>query len=491
MESSERAWRGVPGSDTDVVVDVHDGKEWYTFKRGENASWLVEQAGIDMAKLRELNPHVDLSTTFPGDRVVISSAQDLKPSYRTMVAVVGQPTPTAFVAAKSLSWSSPLAYTGVLIAGIITGAAFSGRGTKVSAMFTSIKSTLDSDVKKKNEEITNLQTQRDAVERELGEAREKWQRNERSIFNLQQLLESATKSDASLKEQISLLKGSLDSKNVDYLRLETSNAKGEELLEQYKRDLANSEAELDALQEAVHNSAFELKDTKSQAVQYEKQAQAYREKVIDMESELMALRGISDEYSDEALAAKEAYKQTLSEIASLKDVNDKLERALTKESEQVTLALNQLDTYRKDMERLELELAASRDDVSELTANITSANTQVGELESELETSRLEASAYSSDLISVKEELKAAMSELETVKSDLQSFQSHQQTQVSEYDESIKLYQAKLSEAESTLQNAQNEANSHIVNLSATRDELKGVREELSSIVNELKAVTG
>ena len=46
-------------------------RTFYTFKPGETVEMLAEYIGVDVSKLKELNPNVDLDFVFPGDRVVV------------------------------------------------------------------------------------------------------------------------------------------------------------------------------------------------------------------------------------------------------------------------------------------------------------------------------------------------------------------------------------------------------------------------------------
>ena len=83
MSSNTRVRRGAARAGTSGEATPRasggDGEEWYTFKHGENTRWLVEETGLDLEALQRLNPNVDLSAIFPGDRIVIREAKALAP----------------------------------------------------------------------------------------------------------------------------------------------------------------------------------------------------------------------------------------------------------------------------------------------------------------------------------------------------------------------------------------------------------------------------
>ena len=56
----ESTLHGVGGTEIDNGAEVPDGREWYTFKRGETITSLLEQSGLDRVTLQKLNPHVQL-----------------------------------------------------------------------------------------------------------------------------------------------------------------------------------------------------------------------------------------------------------------------------------------------------------------------------------------------------------------------------------------------------------------------------------------------
>jgi chromosome segregation ATPase len=262
---------------------------------------------------------MDLTTMFPGDRIVIRGPPSLKPNDRVVAAVVAQPTSSVVVTPRLSTWSSPVALAGVLIVGIVTGAAFAGK-RRLSTVIMALTGNADSQLEAKDNEIDALRAHLDVAERDLTDMREKWLRNEQSLENLQQLLESASRADASLRDQISVLKESLDSRNNDVKRLESSNAEANELAEQYKTKLKNAQGEVDALRETERNSASQLAQVTQMTTQYEGDILSYKSKLLDIEAELMALRELNDGYSDEANTSKEKYKETLSEIAKVTGV---------------------------------------------------------------------------------------------------------------------------------------------------------------------------
>ena len=89
----ESTLHGVGGTEIDNGAEVPDGREWYTFKRGETITSLLEQTGLDRVTLQKLNPHVNLSNMFPGDRIVIKGTANLRPNNHSTVAVVGSSAP--------------------------------------------------------------------------------------------------------------------------------------------------------------------------------------------------------------------------------------------------------------------------------------------------------------------------------------------------------------------------------------------------------------
>ena len=476
--------------DSDVAVSSNDGREWYTFKRGEDVEWLIKKAGLDMATLKSLNPHVDFAKTFPGDRIVIRMKGKSKPKDHAAVGIVAQPTNTVLVMPRASTWSSSIVFAGVLVTGILTGAAFVTRSTRLSTVFMYMRGGgVDSAIRSKDDTIQNLEKQRIAAESELKELQDKWKQSERSIFNLQQLLESASKSDAALREQVNLLKDSLDSKIVDLKRLESSNTEAGELLEQYRRELASSEAELEVVRGAAQGTESQLSEMTTKVSEYEYQMTTYREKAIDMESELMALRELSTGYSNDATATKEKYKETLSEITRLKEMNVKLEIGMGKANEQVTLALNQLDTYRKDMERLERELAASRNDVYELKADVQNANARVGSLEDALEATNDEKSELTIKLKESVTELEATKGEKSRLTNELDGLKSELANLKGELNAVESRLKDKLATAEEALDASNGDKAKLAAELTERTAELDATRDDRSRLANELDSL--
>ena len=481
--------------DADVAVGSNDDREWYTFKRGEDVEWLINKAGLDMATLKKLNPHVDLAKVFPGDRIVIRMKGKSKPKDRAAVGIVGQPTNTVLVMPRPSTWSSSIVFAGVLVTGILTGAAFVTRSTRLSTVFMYMRGGgIDSAIRSKDDTIQNLENQRHAAEIEFRELQEKWKQSERSIFTLQQLLESASKSDTALREHVSLLKDSLDSKDVDLKRLESSNAEAGELLEQCRRELALHEAELEVVRGSAEVTESQLSEMKIKVSEYEYQMTTYREKAVDMESELMALRELSMGFSNDATATKEKYKEKLGEITRLKEMNVKLEIGIGKANEQVTLALNQLDTYRKDMERLERELAASRSDVYELKTDVQNANARIVSLENALDASNNENSKLTIELEDSVTELEATKgdksrltNELSDLKSELADLKGELTTVENKLTDKLAMAEEALAASNSDKSKLTAELTERTAELDAARDDRSRLTNELDSLQAELE----
>ena len=473
---------GVGGTEIDNGAEVHDGREWYTFKRGETITSLLEQSGLDRVTLQKLNPHVNLSNVFPGDRIVIKGTANLRPNNHSTVAVVGSSAPQVVSSSTRtlVNLGSPLM---LVLVCALTGASLVGK-KHLATIIAGLKYSVGSQLADNNDEIEELRSCRDTAERELKELREKSQRNEQALVSLQQMLDSASRADAMLKDQIGILKESLDLKNRDIKRLEDSNEENRISTAQYKNELASTQAALNELKETEQGTMQQLTEATENSKHYENEIAMYKEKLLDTEAELMSLRELSGQYSADAVTSKEKYKETLGEIERVKALNVNLETSLLKSNEQITLNLGQIDSYKKDLQELELKAASTANQLADLTLNFDSANMRIRSLESELESNRLEVSCISEELVSVKSELEASNSELEFARGNLDSSENTAKI----YKDELAAYQQKLDEAREALQTSRQEASDYCEDMTLVRAELEHAREEVESVRQELQA---
>ena len=478
----ESTLHGVGGTEIDNGAEVPDGREWYTFKRGETITSLLEQSGLDRVTLQKLNPHVNLSNVFPGDRIVIKGTANLRPNNHSTVAVVGSSAPQVVSSSTRtlVNLGSPLM---LVLVCALTGASLVGK-KRLATIIAGLKYSVGSQLADNNDEIEELRSCRDTAERELKELREKSQRNEQALVSLQQMLDSASRADAMLKDQIGILKESLDLKNRDIKRLEDSNEENRISTAQYKNELASTQAALNELKETEQGTMQQLTEATENSKHYENEIAMYKEKLLDTEAELMSLRELSGQYSADAVTSKEKYKETLGEIERVKALNVNLETSLLKSNEQVTLNLGQIDSYKKDLQELELKAASTANQLADLTLNFDSANMRIRSLESELESNRLEVSCISEELVSVKSELEASNSELEFARGNLDSSENTAKI----YKDELAAYQQKLDEAREALQTSRQEASDYCEDMTLVRAELEHAREEVESVRQELQA---
>ena len=478
----ESTLHGVGGTEIDNGAEVPDGREWYTFKRGETITSLLEQSGLDRVTLQKLNPHVNLSNVFPGDRIVIKGTANLRPDNHSTVAVVGSSAPQVVSSSTRtlVNLGSPLM---LVLVCALTGASLVGK-KRLATIIAGLKYSVGSQLADNNDEIEELRSCRDTAERELKELREKSQRNEQALVSLQQMLDSASRADAMLKDQIGILKESLDLKNRDIKRLEDSNEENRISTAQYKNELASTQAALNELKETEQGTMQQLTEATENSKHYENEIAMYKEKLLDTEAELMSLRELSGQYSADAVTSKEKYKETLGEIERVKALNVNLETSLLKSNEQITLNLGQIDSYKKDLQELELKAASTANQLADLTLNFDSANMRIRSLESELESNRLEVSCISEELVSVKSELEASNSELEFARGNLDSSENTAKI----YKDELAAYQQKLDEAREALQTSRQEASDYCEDMTLVRAELEHAREEVESVRQELQA---
>ena len=478
----ESTLHGVGGTEIDNGAEVPDGREWYTFKRGETITSLLEQTGLDRVTLQKLNPHVNLSNMFPGDRIVIKGTANLRPNNHSTVAVVGSSAPQVVSSSTRtlVNLGSPLM---LVLVCALTGASLVGK-KHLATIIAGLKYSVGSQLADNNDEIEELRSCRDTAERELKELREKSQRNEQALVSLQQMLDSASRADAMLKDQIGILKESLDLKNRDIKRLEDSNEENRISTAQYKNELASTQAALNELKETEQGTMQQLTEATENSKHYENEIAMYKEKLLDTEAELMSLRELSGQYSADAATSKEKYKETLGEIERVKALNVNLETSLLKSNEQITLNLGQIDSYKKDLQELELNAASTANQLADLTLNFDSANMRIRSLESELESNRLEVSCISEELVSVKSELEASNSELEFARGNLDSSENTAKI----YKDELAAYQQKLDEAREALQTSRQEASDYCEDMTLVRAELEHAREEVESVRQELQA---
>ncbi len=478
----ESTLHGVGGTEIDNGAEVPDGREWYTFKRGETITSLLEQTGLDRVTLQKLNPHVNLSNMFPGDRIVIKGTANLRPNNHSTVAVVGSSAPQVVSSSTRtlVNLGSPLM---LVLVCALTGASLVGK-KHLATIIAGLKYSVGSQLADNNDEIEELRSCRDTAERELKELREKSQRNEQALVSLQQMLDSASRADAMLKDQIGILKESLDLKNRDIKRLEDSNEENRISTAQYKNELASTQAALNELKETEQGTMQQLTEATENSKHYENEIAMYKEKLLDTEAELMSLRELSGQYSADAATSKEKYKETLGEIERVKALNVNLETSLLKSNEQITLNLGQIDLYKKDLQELELNAASTANQLADLTLNFDSANMRIRSLESELESNRLEVSCISEELVSVKSELEASNSELEFARGNLDSSENTAKI----YKDELAAYQQKLDEAREALQTSRQEASDYCEDMTLVRAELEHAREEVESVRQELQA---
>ena len=478
----ESTLHGVGGTEIDNGAEVPDGREWYTFKRGETITSLLEQTGLDRVTLQKLNPHVNLSNMFPGDRIVIKGTANLRPNNHSTVAVVGSSAPQVVSSSTRtlVNLGSPLM---LVLVCALTGASLVGK-KHLATIIAGLKYSVGSQLADNNDEIEELRSCRDTAERELKELREKSQRNEQALVSLQQMLDSASRADAMLKDQIGILKESLDLKNRDIKRLEDSNEENRISTAQYKNELASTQAALNELKETEQGTMQQLTEATENSKHYENEIAMYKEKLVDTEAELMSLRELSGQYSADAATSKEKYKETLGEIERVKALNVNLETSLLKSNEQITLNLGQIDSYKKDLQELELKAASTANQLADLTLNFDSANMRIRSLESELESNRLEVSCISEELVSVKSELEASNSELEFARGNLDSSENTAKI----YKDELAAYQQKLDEAREALQTSRQEASDYCEDMTLVRAELEHAREEVESVRQELQA---
>ena len=478
----ESTLHGVGGTEIDNGTEVHDGREWYTFKRGETITSFLEQSGLDRVTLQKLNPHVNLSNVFPGDRIVIKGTANLRPDNHSTVAVVGSSASQVVSSSTRtlVNLGSPLM---LVLVCALTGASLVGK-KRLATIIAGLKYSVGSQLADNNDEIEELRSCRDTAEREVKELREKSQRNEQALVSLQQMLDSASRADAMLKDQIGILKESLDLKNRDIKRLEDSNEENRISTAQYKNELASTQAALNELKETEQGTMQQLTEATENSKHYENEIAMYKEKLLDTEAELMSLRELSGQYSADAVTSKEKYKETLGEIERVKALNVNLETSLLKSNEQVTLNLGQIDSYKKDLQELELKAASTANQLADLTLNFDSANMRIRSLESELESNRLEVSCISEELVSVKSELEASNSELEFARGNLDSSENTAKI----YKDELAAYQQKLDEAREALQTSRQEASDYCEDMTLVRAELEHAREEVESVRQELQA---
>ena len=478
----ESTLHGVGGTEIDNGAEVPDGREWYTFKRGETITSLLEQSGLDRVTLQKLNPHVNLSNVFPGDRIVIKGTANLRPNNHSTVAVVGSSAPQVVSSSTRtlVNLGSPLM---LVLVCALTGASLVGK-KRLATIIAGLKYSVGSQLADNNDEIEELRSCRDTAERELKELREKSQRNEQALVSLQQMLDSASRADAMLKDQIGILKESLDLKNRDIKRLEDSNEENRISTAQYKNELASTQAALNELKQTEQGTMQQLTEATENSKHYENEIAMYKEKLLDTEAELMSLRELSGQYSADAVTSKEKYKETLGEIERVKALNVNLETSLLKSNEQITLNLGQIDSYKKDLQELELKAASTANQLADLTLNFDSANMRIRSLESELESNRLEVSCISEELVSVKSELEASNSELEFARGNLDSSENTAKI----YKDELAAYQQKLDEAREALQTSRQEASDYCEDMTLVRAELEHAREEVESVRQELQA---
>ena len=478
----ESTLHGVGGTEIDNGAEVPDGREWYTFKRGETITSLLEQSGLDRVTLQKLNPHVNLSNVFPGDRIVIKGTANLRPNNHSTVAVVGSSASQVVSSSTRtlVNLGSPLM---LVLVCALTGASLVGK-KRLATIIAGLKYSVGSQLADNNDEIEELRSCRDTAERELKELREKSQRNEQALVSLQQMLDSASRADAMLKDQIGILKESLDLKNRDIKRLEDSNEENRISTAQYKNELASTQAALNELKETEQGTMQQLTEATENSKHYENEIAMYKEKLLDTEAELMSLRELSGQYSADAVTSKEKYKETLGEIERVKALNVNLETSLLKSNEQITLNLGQIDSYKKDLQELELNAASTANQLADLTLNFDSANMRIRSLESELESNRLEVSCISEELVSVKSELEASNSELEFARGNLDSSENTAKI----YKDELAAYQQKLDEAREALQTSRQEASDYCEDMTLVRAELEHAREEVESVRQELQA---
>ena len=478
----ESTLHGVGGTEIDNGTEVHDGREWYTFKRGETITSLLEQSGLDRVTLQKLNPHVNLSNVFPGDRIVIKGTANLRPDNHSTMAVVGSSASQVVSSSTRtlVNLGSPLM---LVLVCALTGASLVGK-KHLATIIAGLKYSVDSQLADNNDEIEELRSCRDTAEREVKELREKSQRNEQALVSLQQMLDSASRADAMLKDQIGILKESLDLKNRDIKRLEDSNEENRISTAQYKNELASTQAALNELKETEQGTMQQLTEATENSKHYENEIAMYKEKLLDTEAELMSLRELSGQYSADAATSKEKYKETLGEIERVKALNVNLETSLLKSNEQITLNLGQIDLYKKDLQELELNAASTANQLADLTLNFDSANMRIRSLESELESNRLEVSCISEELVSVKSELEASNSELEFARGNLDSSENTAKI----YKDELAAYQQKLDEAREALQTSRQEASDYCEDMTLVRAELEHAREEVESVRQELQA---
>ena len=478
----ESTLHGVGGTEIDNGAEVPDGREWYTFKRGETITSLLEQTGLDRVTLQKLNPHVNLSNMFPGDRIVIKGTANLRPNNHSTVAVVGSSAPQVVSSSTRtlVNLGSPLM---LVLVCALTGASLVGK-KHLATIIAGLKYSVGSQLADNNDEIEELRSCRDTAERELKELREKSQRNEQALVSLQQMLDSASRADAMLKDQIGILKESLDLKNRDIKRLEDSNEENRISTAQYKNELASTQAALNELKQTEQGTMQQLTEATENSKHYENEIAMYKEKLLDTEAELMSLRELSGQYSADAVTSKEKYKETLGEIERVKALNVNLETSLLKSNEQITLNLGQIDSYKKDLQELELNAASTANQLADLTLNFDSANMRIRSLESELESNRLEVSCISEELVSVKSELEASNSELEFARGNLDSSENTAKI----YKDELAAYQQKLDEAREALQTSRQEASDYCEDMTLVRAELEHAREEVESVRQELQA---
>ena len=478
----ELTLHGVSGTEIDNGTEVHDGREWYTFKRGETITSFLEHSGLDRISLQKLNPHVNLSNVFPGDRIVIKGTANLRPDYHSTMAVVGSSASQVVSSSTrtSVKLGSPLMLVFVCA---LTGVTLMGKN-RLATVIPGLKGSVESQLTEKNDGIEEVRSCRDTAEREVKELREKSERNEQALVSLQQMLESASRADAMLKDQIGILKESLDLKSRDIKRLEGSNEETRLSAEQYKNELVSAQAALKELKETEQGTMQQLTEATENTKYYENEIAVYKEKLLDTEAELMSLRELSGRYSDDAKTSKEKYKETLVEIERVKELNVRLEASLLKSNEQVSLNLGQIAAYQKDLQELELKIASTTKQLTDLTLNFDSANMTIRSLESELESNRLEVSCISEELVSVKSELEASKNELEFARGNLDSSENT----VKIYEDELAAYQQKLDEAREALQTSRQEASDYCEDMTLVRAELEHAREEVESVRQELEA---
>jgi len=478
----ELTLHGVSGTEIDNGTEVHDGREWYTFKRGETITSFLEHSGLDRISLQKLNPHVNLSNVFPGDRIVIKGTANLRPDYHSTMAVVGSSASQVVSSSTrtSVKLGSPLMLVFVCA---LTGVTLMGKN-RLATVIPGLKGSVESQLTEKNDGIEEVRSCRDTAEREVKELREKSERNEQALVSLQQMLESASRADAMLKDQIGILKESLDLKSKDIKRLEGSNEETRLSAEQYKNELVSAQAALKELKETEQGTMQQLTEATENTKYYENEIAVYKEKLLDTEAELMSLRELSGRYSDDAKTSKEKYKETLVEIERVKELNVRLEASLLKSNEQVSLNLGQIAAYQKDLQELELKIASTTKQLTDLTLNFDSANMTIRSLESELESNRLEVSCISEELVSVKSELEASKNELEFARGNLDSSENT----VKIYEDELAAYQQKLDEAREALQTSRQEASDYCEDMTLVRAELEHAREEVESVRQELEA---